>query len=229
MWIFAWIFACSLLIGFQSDAAVLTLDVTGAISDFGDDSAILDGSISLGTPFHMHVVYDEAESPYFVQGHESDWIFTVPPGQISLSVGNYSVAAGSVSDDPTLPIGFGVYLFDDVAGGNDSYAISASGPVSGGAGAVFATFGLLLYDSNGTALGVPGLSGVPFSLEPWDVAHSVELVLSDSNQPGSREATMHGQIQQLQQLNPQGVPEPASGVLSAAVLAALGFAARARR
>ena len=211
-----------------ASAAVVTLDFTGTVYDVDDrgSSSLLDGSVATGTPFHLHVDYDESTLPSETHSSPTDassrWIFAVPPNQVSFSVGNYLALAGPLGGDPANPDGFVVDLGDGSAGQPDAYAVLGNGPVTGGSGALQATFRVSLYDSTGTAVASTQLASVPFDLASWDPwsangSWSVgQIIISDD--PRSGEAAVTGRIESIAVSR---VPEPFAGLLAAAALAAL--------
>jgi hypothetical protein len=237
LWTLVLVFA-SAASGAPASAGVVTLDFTGTVYSIRDDTALLDGSISLGSPFHLHFVYDETVAPYdshpYVPGATltlSSWNLSTAPSEMSFAVGTYTVAVAPLPGDPTNPSYLGVTVFDDSPSSPvhnpDTYQIATIAPLGSLTARVFAT----LVDSTATAITSPTqLSSISFDFDSWDpwsggpVGSTAQIFFSD---PGSSDpAAVFGRIENI---GVSRVPEPPFASLAAIALALFGAGVRARR
>jgi hypothetical protein len=133
-----------------ASAATVTVVMTGELTAIDDSNDVTDGSLVIGVPYVLTMVYDDSipdQDPDLLAGH-----YVVPAGSAAyaVSVGNYSFESASVLD-------FGLFdgFFDP---SEDSLGWFADQFTSTGAldpGAAFGLFGYSstqLTDYTGTAL-----------------------------------------------------------------------------
>ena len=221
------VLACALALRVAS-ATVVTIDFTGNVENVYDEG-LLDGSVSIGTPFHVRVVYDDAASPEYADAgnRTATWSFSTPPFECSMTVGNYSMIPGPDYAGDSGPSDFHVQLAE--GGGADDYNIAASGArvlsgVLGGALPVRSGFYASLHSSPGTALDdYLDLASVPLILGAWANneyspvigAEFYQLTASDEDPPGLY-ASIGGRIAALE----YSVPEPPASATAIAFLLA---------
>ena len=221
-----WLFFASFALTTPAFAAIVTLDFTGSVYSIDDRGFGLDGSISVGTPWHIQVVYDESAAPsgttvYSPTLAGASWMFTAPPNEMTFAVGSYTGLAGPLGN-PTDPTVFEVGLTDGSGGQSDGYSVAAFGPVTSASGNAHANFTAGMIDSTGSALSSLQLASVPFDLaswDPWSVNGSWsrgQIILQDDS--SGAEAAITGR---LEHIAVDRVPEPGTALFVAAPFAAL--------
>jgi hypothetical protein len=155
------------LVAGAAGAAPITVSFTGVVTMLTDDDGLLDGSVSVGTPYSGTFSYDPAllsdsePSPSFgTYEIDASTFFS-----LSLSVGSYTItfdpnATGTITmanNAGTVPQDQYTLTLDEVAGFE-----SLPGTLTG-------TFlQLLLRDLSQTALSSDALTGVPYTDVAWN-------------------------------------------------------------
>jgi len=198
-------------------AALIRVDFAGVVDDVVDDyvgvpgfEPLLDGSIVVGTLFSGYALYEDTQSPEDSTPTSARYVFVTPPGELEVSVGNYTAVAGPLGPPYGATPGFQIDLQN---GFSDSYyvfttAVLAAGDI-GGSGVLAGThFSFYVDDTSATALASTALADVPISLASWSFSQ-FEFIIEDDL---SGLAAVHGS---LTSLTATVVPEPATWLLVA--------------
>lgn len=214
----------ALAVGSVARASVVRVDFGGVVDslDVAENSssleALIGGSITPGTRFSGHVIFDAATPPAFPE-MPGDFLMPSPASVLNLSLGAFDASGGRVYSEVGPP-GFELWVATSGFGGNDASDLQVrafldpfTGPEAGSL-----TFWSFELDLQGSGPGDPLASNDP-GLVAWDLAlfptHTVAWSFVRPFGPEENEnVVVHGTLDTLSS-TAVAAPEPAAGALAA--------------
>ena len=189
-------------------AAPVTVSFAGVVLEADDPDGISDGSVHPGTAVSGTLTFERTAPPSSLDAQFGTWELAAPLAAMHIDAGSYSFSSLAGIEILTADWAPADAPYNDVF-----QALTVLNAVSGVVGAnPQAGFGLVLADSNRSALSSPALTDVPFALGAWSTPEIAFRLVSDSG-----ELTSVIQVQSL-------APEPALAGLVGLGLAALAGA-----
>jgi hypothetical protein len=211
----------------HAQAAMSRLDFSGVLTHVDDYAGISDGSVSVGTPFVGHAIFDLHRPPDYQTSYSADFVFVTPPAELSISYGSYVVTSGAAEGFPWSPDAFWMCLTDastEDSVGLHSFFVLTSGSLGGDGFEPLLSNGGFSLRGAGISSHVD-LSTVSFDLAAWTSTH-LEIVLASGFEGDFAEFHVRGE---LTQLSLTAVPEPGTLALLGLGLGALSLRRRVRR
>jgi hypothetical protein len=215
---------CGVLLGLgasgSASAATVTVVMTGQLTIVDDSNSVTDGSLSVGVPYTLTMVYDDSspdlENDPLLAGL-GNYLIPAADSSYTITVGSYTFDSGNPLNISLLD-GFYAPSEDALIWYADGFA--STGPLD--PGVTFGTFGYSnpsLYDYSGTALTSDRLTDAnwnraAYAADNQAFYHFVEVL--DPSTSVRDYVELIGSIDSI-----SVVPEPAALPLVGSVLAAL--------